>query len=202
MRLFYARPSPYVRKVRILAHEAGLDDRIELVSVAASPTDPPADLSAENPLGKIPCLVTDEGSSLFDSRVICEYLDSLHEGPRFFPASGARRWQALTLQALGDGIMDAAVITRYESFLRPAERRWDDWTEAQLGKMRRGLDRVEALEAMPDRNPDIGSITLAAACGYLDFRYPEERWRDSRPGLASWYDDFAKRPSMQETAPE
>lgn len=202
MRLFYSPSSPYARKVRILAHETGILDRIDLVSTTPSPTAPATDLNAANPLGKIPCLMTDDGMTLFDSRVICEYIDSMHDKTPFFPASGASRWQALTMQSLGDGILDAAVITRYESFLRPSELRWNDWMEGQLGKIRRALDRIESAEARPNRNPDIGSITVAAACGYLDFRYSHESWRDSRPGLASWYEDFAGRRSMQETAPE
>ncbi|MBF2759894.1 MAG: glutathione S-transferase [Ectothiorhodospiraceae bacterium AqS1] len=201
MRLFYSPSSPYARKVRVLAHETGLLDRIELVSTTPSPTAPAADLNDRNPLGKIPCLVTDDGSSLFDSRVICEYLDSMHDGERLFPAAGPSRWQALTLQSLGDGILDAAVITRYETFLRPEELRWNDWVDAQLGKLRRGLDRIESDTDALNPKPDIGSIAVAAACGYLDFRYSEENWRDSRPGLARWYEDFAARPSMQQTAP-
>ncbi|WP_025769711.1 glutathione S-transferase [Thioalkalivibrio sp. HK1] len=202
MRLFYSPSSPYARKVRILAHEAALLDRIELVSTAPSPTAVAMDLNAANPLGKIPCLITDEGESLFDSRVICEYIDSMHDQAPFFPASGASRWQALTMQSLADGILDAAVITRYETFLRPSDLRWNDWVEAQLGKIRRALDRIESAQERPNRNPDIGSITLAAACGYLDFRYADENWRDLRPNLAHWYEEFAGRPSMQETAPE
>ncbi len=104
-------------------------------------------LVADNPLGKIPCLVLDDGGALYDSRVICEYLDTLHQGARLFPAGGAERWEALRLQALADGIMDAALLTRYETFLRPEALRWTAWVDGQLDKVRRALDRIEAVEA-------------------------------------------------------
>lgn len=201
MKLFFAPPSPFVRKVRVLAHEIGLIDRIEHVDVALTPIASDQALNAENPLGKIPCLVTDDGMALYDSRVACEYLDTLHDGPKMFPAEGGNRWRALTRQALCDGLLDAAVITRYETFLRPEALQWREWIDAQLGKVRRALDQLEAAAPAPGCAPDIGAIAAGVACGYVDFRYPDEGWRDSRPRLAAWYEKFAARESMVATRP-
>lgn len=200
MKMHFATASPYVRKVRVLAMETGLADRIELAKVAVTPVGPDSALCADNPIGKIPTLVRDDGSALYDSRVICEYLDSLHDGSRMFPESGDARWTALRRQALADGILDAAVNTRYETFLRPENFRWPDWMDGQMRKIRRSLDVLET-EPLGD-SVDIGTISIACALGYLDFRYADEGWRDTRPKLASWYDMFSSRPSMSETHPE
>jgi len=199
MQLHHNSMSPFVRKVMVLAAETGLADRIEPVNRMMTPVSPDAALCADNPLGKIPCLVTDDGMALYDSRVICQYLDSLHDGPKMVPAAGAARWTALRREALGDGILDAAIIARYETFLRPQERRWDAWTLNQKKKVARSLDALEAenLEGL-----DIGTITIGCALGYLDFRYADEDWRSSRPRLAAWYEGFARRPSMAGTVPQ
>lgn len=200
MKLYYNPASPYVRKVRALAIETGLMGEIELAEVTITPTGPDANLCADNPIGKIPTLVRDDGTTLYDSRVICEYLDSLHRGARMFPESGEARWTAVRRQALVDGILDSAVNTRYESFLRPEELRWADWVDNQMAKIRRALDALET-EWMHD-GVDIGTISVACALGYLDFRYPDEGWRDSRPMLAVWFEKFAARASMRETRPD
>jgi glutathione S-transferase len=200
MKLYYSPASPYVRKVRVLALETGLMENIELAAVSLTPIGPDANLCGDNPIGKIPTLVRDDGSALYDSRVICEYLDAQHNGKRMFPDNGDARWNAVRRQALADGILDAAVGTRYETFLRPEEFRWPDWINAQLTKVRRSLDAIES-ETLGDI-VDIGTISVACALGYLDFRYPDEGWRDSRPKLAAWYQKFAKRPSMRETQPD
>lgn len=201
MKLHYNPASPYVRKVRVFAIETGLADRIELVPEKVSPVDPNRDVVADNPLGKIPALVTDDGHALYDSRVICEYLDSLHGSTRMFPERGEARWSALRRQALADGMCDAAVITRYETAMRPEELRWPAWIENQMLKFRRAADVMEhEVEALAG-TIDIGTITLACALGYLDFRYPDEGWRDTRPNLATWFSAFDERPSMRETAP-
>ena len=200
MKLYYNSASPYVRKVRVLALETGLMGDIELAKVTITPTDPDANLCSDNPIGKIPALVRDDGGALYDSRVICEYLDDLHSGARMFPENGEARWTAVRRQALADGILDAAVGTRYETFLRPQALRWPDWVDGQMGKVRRSLDVLET-EALAD-TVDIGTISVACALGYLDFRYPDEGWRDSRPKLAVWYETFAARPSMAETGPD
>lgn len=199
MKLYYNPASPYVRKVRVLALETGLMDDIELASVSLTPTGPDAALCTDNPIGKIPTLVRGDGGALYDSRVICEYLDSLHGGNPMFPVEGETRWTAVRRQALADGILDAAVGTRYETFLRPEALRWGDWVDAQMTKVRRSLDALEG-EELGD-TVDIGTISIACALGYLDFRYPDEGWRESRPKLAAWYESFAARPSMSETRP-
>lgn len=202
MKLHYNIASPYVRKVLAVAIETGLRGRIELVERKMSPVSPDADLNRDNPLGKIPCLVTDDGLVLYDSRVCCEYLDGLHDGPKMFPAAGPARWTALRRQAEADGILDAGVITRYETFLRPKERQWDEWVRNQKLKMSRALDALENEAVDFGDAVDIGMIAIGCALGYLDFRYAADDWRAGRPKLAAWYEKFAERPSMTETAPK
>jgi glutathione S-transferase len=201
MQLHYNVASPFVRKVMAVAIETGLAERIEPVKRLPSPVAPVAELNADNPLGKIPCLVTDDGVALYDSPVICEYLDSLHHGPKMFPPSGAARWTALRRQALGDGIMDAGVLTRYETFLRPEKVRWAAWIDNQKQKFRRGLDALEVEGASLDV-VDIGTLAIACALGYIDFRFADENWRASRPRLAAWFEQFATRPSIATTGPQ
>ena len=199
MKLYFNPASPYVRKVRVTAHELGLDGRIELISITLSPVDPHDALRSSNPIGKIPTLVTDEGAALYDSPVICEYLDSLTGGDRIFPAAGAARWTALRRQALADGIMDAAVLMRYEEAARPKELRWQGWIDGQLLKVRTILDALEGENL--DGTFDIGTISIACALGYLDLRFASERWRSTRPRLAEWTAAIGKRPSLEATAP-
>lgn len=201
MKLHYALPSPYVRKVRAVAIELGLEDRIELVTRGMTPVSPDDELNADNPLGKIPCLITDDGQALYDSRVICAYLDD-RAGGKIIPASGVTRWTALRREALADGILDAAVGRRYETFLRPKELQWDAWIDGQREKFLRGLNRLEQEAPSFGDAVDIGTIAAACAAGYMDFRYPDERWRDDRPALAAWYESFSKRPSIATTTPE
>jgi glutathione S-transferase len=201
MKLHFALASPYTRKVLVVAHEHGLAEQITLLPRAMSPVRPEDELNRDNPLGKIPCLVTDEGATLYDSRVICAYLDSIGTGARLLPPAGAERWTALRREALGDGIMDAGVGTRYERVLRPEGLRWPDWIAGQMGKIRRTLDALEAEADGLAGRVDIGTIAIGCALGYLDFRYPDEGWREGRPRLAAWFDDFASRPSMGATAP-
>ena len=201
MKLYYALPSPYVRKVLVVADELGLASRIERIDCHVSPLSPDASLNADNPLGKIPCLVTDDGLSLYDSRVICEYLDSAAGGGRLIPAEGERRWKVLRLQALADGMLDALVATRYETFLRPEQHRWDAWIEGQLAKADRALDFAESQADNYAGHVCLGTIALACALGYWDFRYVERPWRSSRPKLAKWFETFSTRPSMVATKP-
>jgi len=202
MKLHQAPPSPYVRKVRAVAIELGLNDRITLLSRGITPVSPDAELNADNPLGKIPCLITDDGDALYDSRVICAYLDSLVDGRSLYPETGAAKWVALRREALADGILDAAVGCRYETFLRPKEYQWDGWIEGQRGKFMRGLDRLEQEATSFGNSVDIGTIGAACALGYMDFRYADDNWRATRPTLAAWYATFSKRPSIATTAPE
>lgn len=203
MKLFVSAASPFVRKVLVQAHESGLADRIELIDLSSSglaPTAPVAELDARNPLGKIPALVLADGRTLYDSRVIAEYLDTLHEGPPLLPASGPERFTVLRRVALADGICDAAVLGRYESVLRPEHLRWDAFLEGQLGKIRRALAAL-ALEPLGD-DPDLGTIAVAVALAYLDLRWADhDLWRSAHPELVEWYERFAERPSMKATAP-
>jgi len=203
MKLRYSPTSPYVRKVMVLAYETGLEPKIERLPTTVVPDKPNIEVQRENPLIKVPTLVTDDGEVLFDSRVICEYLDTLHQGPKIFPPAGKARWVALRQQALGDGILDAAILTRYETFLRPKQFLWNDWVESQMRRVRGGLAALEGKlkEGALSGPLTIGQITVGCALGYLDFRYATEGWRDRHPGLAKWYAEFAKRPSMQKTVP-
>lgn len=203
MKLRYSPTSPYVRKVMVLAYETGLEPRIERMPTTVVPDKPNLEVQRENPLIKVPTLVTDDGEVLFDSRVICEYLDTLHQGPKIFPPAGKARWVALRQQALGDGILDAAILTRYETFLRPKQFLWNDWVKSQMRRVRGGLAALEGKlkEGALSGPLTIGQIAVGCALGYLDFRYATEGWRDRHPGLAKWYAEFAKRPSMQKTVP-
>lgn len=200
MKLYYSPSSPYVRKVTVLALETGLDSRIERIAAATTPVDQNPDVAKANPLAKVPALVTDSGEVLFDSRVICEYLDSLHQGTKLFPAGDAR-WPALRQQALGDGLLDAALLVRYEGFLRPEDKRWPVWADGQMQKMRGALAEIEKLASGFGSRVDIGTITIACALGYLDFRYGHLNWRSDYPQTAAWAAAFFARPSLQATVP-
>jgi glutathione S-transferase len=199
MQLFFNPASPFVRKVRVTAHELGLSGKIELIGVSLTPVSPHDGLRSNNPLGKIPALITEDGAALYDSPVICEYLDALAGGNRIFPAPGAARWTALRRQALADGIMDAAVLTRYEQAVRPDALRWPDWVAGQWLKVRTALDALEH-ENLADAF-DIGTLSIACALGYLDLRFASEGWRTSRPRLAAWAAAVSRRPSLAATAP-
>jgi glutathione S-transferase len=181
--------SPFGRKVKISADLLGLMDRVEVTE--ADTLDPNDSLRQENPIGKIPVLVLDDGTALYDSRVIVEYLDHLAGGGRILPV-GATRFVALREQALADGIMDAALLQVYESRWRAEDRRDRNWIEHQEGKVRRGLDDAEARLSAPAENLHIGHVALACALGYLDLRM-EGRWRAMHPKLVAWLDDFAAR---------
>lgn len=201
MRLHTSPASPFGRKVAVVLHETGLWPKVERRDASLSPIAPDPAVVAANPLGKIPCLELEDGTALYDSRVICEYLDGLHDGPKLFPAEESARFEALRLQALADGILDAAVGVRYETFLRPESLRWPDWIAAQKQKVVRALDRLEReCEAFADRI-DIGTLAIACALGYLDFRFAEDRWRDGRPRLAAFEARIAERPSLRATRP-
>ena len=200
MKLYFSGASPYVRKVMIAAIETGLDKKIEPAPTTVVPVKANAELARDNPLMKVPTLVTDGGEALFDSRVICEYLDSLHDGRKLIPASGGERWRVLRLQALGDGILDAGIITRYELAIRPQEKQWSDWIAGQTKKITQGLDLAETETLGGPLN--LGQIAIACAIGWLEFRKPIGDIRAGRPKLFQWYDEFAKRPSMQATAPK
>ncbi|HUA26247.1 MAG TPA: glutathione S-transferase [Steroidobacteraceae bacterium] len=199
MQLYFNPASPYVRKVCVTAHELGLSDRLERTSITLSPVSPHEGVRANNPIGKIPTLVLEDGTALYDSPVICEYLDALTGGNRIFPATGPERWTALRRQSIADGIMDAAVLTRYEDAVRPKELRWQEWVDGQFLKIRTALDVLENENL--EGGFDIGAISIACALGYLDLRYASEAWRKSRPRLAAWAAAVGKRPSLAATTP-
>ncbi len=196
MKLFYSPSSPFVRKVMACAIARGLDQRIE--KLPTNPHQSPADLLAANPLSKVPGLITDDGIGLFDSPVICEYLDSLGSAPPMFPPAGPARWRALRFQAMADGIMDAAVGRRMEQG-RPQEAARDAAMARMAAAVARALDLLEA--DPPGASLDIGSITVACALGYLDFRFAAEPWRAGRPMLAAWFAAIEKLPPIARTAP-
>jgi len=200
MKLYHNPASPFVRKVLVVAAECGLHEQIELETIMLTPVAPHAGLTNENPLGKIPALVLDNGECLYDSRVICEHLDAVGNG-RLFPGSSDERIAALRRQALADGLNDAAVSIRYERAVRPEELRWQDWIDGQLAKCRSAVVCLERECATFADTVDIGTLSVAVALGYWDFRMPEEPWRDSAPELAAWYQQFSTRASLQQTAP-
>lgn len=195
MKLKYSPNSPYVRKVVIIGLELGLDEKIIREAVTLSPYDPNPEITALNPLGKIPVLVTDDGLALFDSTVACEYLSATAGDRNWFPADGPARWHALLCNALANGLLEAAQLVRFEQS-RPEPFRYDKWVDAQLGKVIRGfafLDQNLPAEA------DIGAVAVASAIGWLDFRFPDLAWRDKAPALSLWFDRFSKRPSFVST---
>lgn len=199
MKLYYSPISPFVRKVMIVAREARVDDRIERIAADATGAHP--GLAGDNPLDKIPCLVTDDGLALYDSPVIAEYLDATFNGGRLFPAAGYPRWQALTWQALGDGILDALVLCRYEGRRPPEKQDTEHWVPRQMGRVDSGLAALERQMDDFATEVTIGQVAVACMLGYLELRFPDLAWRAARPKLAAWYDDFAKRPSLAATAP-
>ncbi|MDD3651258.1 glutathione S-transferase family protein [Immundisolibacter sp.] len=198
MQLIYAKPSPYSRKARVTVLEKGLAGRVE--EVVVSPMEDPAVLLEANPLGKVPALRLDDGRSLYDSWVICEYLDSLAPTPRLIP-DGPARFDVLRRAALADGVLDAAVTARME-LLRPEDKRWTPWTDRQRRAIGRGLAVMERDVAALGAELTLAHIEFAVALEYLDFRLPDVVWRDTHPALAAWLAEFSQRPSMQATRPQ
>lgn len=199
MKLHFSPTSPFARKVVVTAAEKGIGDQVQLVTA-----DVASGTTRGNPLGKIPALSLDDGQVLYDSPVICEYLDSQAKGRKLFPARGPKRFKALTLQALGDGVMDAAVLVVGERRQRPPEKQHQPAVDKQMGKIATALDTAEAMLVAKEigRAPTIGTITLGCALGYLDLRFPDYKWRKGRQKLARWYKSFAKRPSMAGSVPK
>jgi glutathione S-transferase len=205
MQLLFTKFSPFSRKVLILIHERGLARHIETVATEVGTHVPLATpvhdgLATANPLIKVPVLMTGDFGPIYDSRVICEFLDSLHDGARVFPADPSSRWPALRQQALADGMIEAALLLRFED-ARPRELNWDDWRAAQTRRIVQGLDALEGIADGPDGPLTIGQISIAAALGYLDFRFGHLDWRAGRPRLGGWFAAFSARPSMQLTRP-
>ena len=198
MKFFSSGGSPFVRKVLVVAHETGQIN--ELDQVFASPRDLAPDLVAVNPISKIPALVTEDGVNLAESDMICMYLDERHSGQKIIPPSGVARWSALAAEAISDGFMDAAVNRRGEDD-RPAGARSQEAVDKLMARMMRCMDVMDAQAADAGDAVNIGTIALAAACGYADYRYPDLGWRDSRPNLAALNDRMQQRPSMKATQP-
>jgi glutathione S-transferase len=197
--LFYAPTSPYVRKVIACAIELGISDRIVKLPSAAHPLKRDERIAGFNPLAKVPAAKLADGTLLFDSRVICEYLDDLGQGALF--PRGPERWQVLTEQSLGDGLLDAALLTRYENTCRSEEIRSPEWIDGQMTKIAAALDEMERTVAVFGTRITIGSLTIACALGYLDFRFATFDWRTSRLALTDWYAVMSQRASMRDTFP-
>jgi glutathione S-transferase len=197
MKLHHSHASPFARKVMACAIARGIEGRIELL--ATNPHVSPAELLKDNPLSKIPCLITDDGMSIYDSPVICEYLDTIGEATGVFPSSGTPRWVRITvMHALADGIMDAAVARRMRAG-KPVDETRAAFLARQKAAVERGLDALEA--APPEGLKDIGAIAVGCALGYLDFRFAEEPWRANRPNLAAWFEAASKLPPLARTVP-
>jgi glutathione S-transferase len=195
MKVLSSPASPFGRKVKLTAIIKGLQDQVEFVTTAASAPE------NSNPLAKIPVLITDDGTNIYDSPVICEFLDAQVATNVLFPGEGARRWQTLTLGALADGIIDAAILLVYESRYRPENMRVDAWVEMQQVKIDRALDHLETAPPQFGDHPDYGHVTLACALGYLDFRHGG-KWRTGHPKMVAWLENFDKAvPGFKETAP-
>ena len=200
MRLITTPASPFGRKVRVVAAEKGLADRIEIAH--DNPWKPDTRVPEMNPVGKVPVLVTDDNIALYDSTVISEYLDSLHDRNRLFPAAGPARWIALRRQQLADHLLDSFIAVRLERN-RPAGEQSPGWIARQRTVVQRCVDAMETDAAQFGEYATIGHIACAVALGHLDFRHPtgEPDWRDGRATLTAWYTGFAERPSMTSTAP-
>lgn len=200
LRLYASPTSPFVRIVAVTLHETGLTDQVESIFVSGTPLDPGGMPLGQNPLGKIPTLERPDGPALYDSRVICRYLDDL-AGGGLYPAK-PRLWETLTLEATGHGVAEAALAMVYETRLRPEASRFDPWVEGQWAKIARALDVLEARWMSHLAGPlDIGQIAVGCALGYLDFRLDARGWRVGRPALAAWAERFADRPAMVATRP-
>lgn len=197
MKGYGATVSPFTRKVRVAAIETGQDNLIEWEMVVM--TERPVALSENNPLDKVPVVILDDGRQLYDSPVICEYLDSLHDGPKLIPRDGKARWEVLRLQALGDGVCDAAVLYGAE-MRRPEAFRFQPFIERQLAKIAAGLDRFEEEIDQLDGPLTIAPIAVATGMNYMELRECMPDWREKRPRLTAWYKTFCLRPSMVETA--
>lgn len=200
MKIFYSSASPYVRKVLAVAHELGLNDRIERLPSNANPVNRDRSIVEKNPLGKVPTLITDEGRVLYDSRVIVEYLNAIGHG-NLMPRDGDARWSVMVEQALADGMLDAALLARYENVARPETLRWKEWTAGQMDKIACGLAELESRAVAFKGRCDIGTIAFGCVLGYLDFRFADRAWRDRHPNCAAWFEWFGARDSMVATRP-
>jgi glutathione S-transferase len=200
MRLMHGKLSPFVRKVMIAAIEKGLEDRIEIVPTAVGAGKVNRELMQLNPTGKIPTLVLDDGASVYDSLVICDYLDSVKEEPKLVPSAGPARLSALRLNAIADGLLVAGVLAKGE-LSRPPEKQWPEWLDAQFAKVRQCVVALDQSIAVDGSRMSVGTIATICALGWLDFRVPEVTWRTGHPALAVWFDEQSKRDAVARTRP-
>ncbi len=200
MKLYFSPASPYVRKVMVVLHETGQLNDVELVDATGTPMAPDENLPAKNPLAKIPALERPDGPTLFDSRVICAFLDDRAQAG-LYPA-GAHRWETLTLEAMADGIMDAALLITYESRLRPQDKQMAQWADAQWSKIARACAALNSRWMSHLAGPlDMGQIAVGCALGYADLRHDARGWRNGNDALAAWFQGFGSRPAMVATQP-
>jgi glutathione S-transferase len=197
MQLFYQTHSPYARKALVFAHEAGLADEIEVIHHETSPTQRNPEVFALNSLGKVPVLIARDGEAIFDSDVICEHLDGLHDGAKLIPRVGPGRWRALTMQALAQGLCDAGIAVRWERVRRPEAFRYAPFGDGQAEKLVEGYDWLER-HLDPDAPLHVGHVATATALSWLEFRSLPP-FRPGRPRLSAWFDEFSQRPSMRAT---
>ena len=201
LRLYTSPTTPFGRKAMVLILEAGLADQVEIAQATGSPLDSSKMPLSQNPLGKIPALERGDGPAIYDSRVICRYLDD-RAGAGLYPPA-PRLWETLTLEATADGMIEAAILMLYEDRLRPEEKRFDGWVEGQWAKIARALDTLEGRWMSHLNGPlDMGQIAIGVALSYLDFRFDARGWREGRPELARWHEAFAARESMAATVPQ
>jgi glutathione S-transferase len=201
MKLHWSPRSPFVRKVMIVAHELGLADRLDCVRTVAATTKPNDVLMIDNPLSKLPTLVLADGTVIYDSPVICEYFDSLHDGTKLFPSATPQRLQALRWQALGDGMLDFLLLWRNE-LSRPAAHQSVEHLDNYAVRRRATLDSIEKEVPRIEQAPfSIGHIALGCALAYIDFRFPGDDWRKTHPSAAAWHATIAARPSFRLTEP-
>lgn len=201
MKLIGSLASPYVRKVRIVMAEKKLDYELTLEDVWS----PETTIALSNPLGKVPCLVMEDGGAMFDSRVIVEYLDTMSPVGRLIPGSGRERASIKCWEALADGVLDAGILIRLERTQRPAERQSEAWVERQLGKVRTGIGAMAAglgeNAYCAARQFTLADIAVSCALGWISFRFPEVAWRDDHPNLARLFERLSDRPSFRDTMP-
>lgn len=200
MKLYQSSTSPFVRKVTLTAAELGLLGQIEMLDVSdaykkGGPLAREENIIKVNPLGQVPTMLTEDGTVLADSRVICEYLNHRAKG-EIFPNDPAKRWNALMEQTVGDGLLDAALLARYEGLLRPEDKRWDAWTNGQMTKLRASLAIIEQKAASLGDRVDIGTITFASALAYLDLRFGDLNWRKDHPNASAWFARIEERPAF------
>jgi len=202
MKLHFSPASPFARKVRVAAAELGVEDKVELVPTQVAPGNPNHEYAARyNPLRRIPALTIDDGTSIIDSKTICEYLDNLDGRGQLVPKGGSRRWKVLSDYAIADGMMELAVMVRYETFLRPEQYRWPDIVDDHFDKLSNGLKWFDAKTEEVGERFELSQIALACVLGYLDFRFADFDWRADAPNLAEWHQIIAKRPSYLNTEP-